>query len=189
MKLKFVIGFLILTAAVSSCGLNNTEDSASKEQLIGRIKEMEDSLKGLQANLGETKKIPNLTHFELINRLLDYYHAYPEDPYSAECLDKVHMKYSGLGIHQRAVEYADTLLEKFPDYPNRAMILESQGSSYDIFIQPRNVAKVKYYYELLLKENLNLDKEKKADLQERLKHIDMTFDEYIDYRINALAGK
>jgi tetratricopeptide (TPR) repeat protein len=171
-----------------SCGSKNEADTEkpSKEELIGRIKEMEDSLKGLQANLNEIKQIPNLTHFELINRLLDFYHYYPEDVYAAECLDKVHMKYSGLNIHQRAVQYADTLLEKYPDYVNRAMVLESQGSTYDVFITPRDTAKVRYYYELLLKENPKIDKDKREGIQDRLKHLDMNFDQFIDYKMSTM---
>ncbi len=119
--------------------------------------------------------------------MLDYYHNYPEDTYAAECLDKVHMKYSGLNIHPRAVEYADTLLLKYPDYVNRAMVLESQGSTYDVFIQPRDTAKVRYYYELLLKENPKLDKDKRAGIKDRLKHLDMTFDEFIEYKMNSIV--
>lgn len=188
MKLKLFFIATFLFTMLYSCGSKNEADTEkpSKEELIGRIKEMEDSLKGLQANLNEIKQIPNLTHFELINRLLDFYHYYPEDVYAAECLDKVHMKYSGLNIHQRAVQYADTLLEKYPDYVNRAMVLESQGSTYDVFITPRDTAKVRYYYELLLKENPKIDKDKREGIQDRLKHLDMNFDQFIDYKMSTM---
>lgn len=189
MKIKSLIYVGLLALAIYSCGSDDSEagDRPSKEQLLSNIKVMEDSLKGLQANLNKTKQIPNLTHFELINRLLEYYHNYPEDPYSAECLDKVHMKYSGLGIHIRAAQYADTLLQKYPDYPNRAMVLESQGSTYDVFIEPRDKKKVKYYYQMLLDENPNLDKEKRAGIEDRLKHINMTFDQYIEFKMNSIS--
>jgi len=99
------------------------------------------------------------------------------------------MKYSGLGIHLRAAQYADTLLIKYPKYVNRAMVLESQGSTYDVFIEPRNKSKVEYYYGLLLKENPNLDKEKREGIEDRLKHIDMTFDQYIEYKMSAIASE
>ena len=186
MKLKLIFSAVVFVGLIYSC--SGDGDKPSKETLIERITEMEDSLKGLQANLAQTKQIPNLTHFELINRWLDYYHAYPEDEYAAECLDKVHMKYSGMGIHLRAVQYADTLLEQYPEYKNRAMVLESQGSNYDIFILPRNKAKVKFYYEMLIKENPNMDKEKLAGLKDRLKHIDMDFDQFINYKMEAIVA-
>jgi hypothetical protein len=101
MRLKmfvFILGFTSFYAVNSCSNSNIKSDKPSKEDLKARIKEMEDSLKGLQVNIQEVKQIPNLTHFELINRLLDYYHNYPKDSYSAECLDKVHMKYSGMNI-------------------------------------------------------------------------------------------
>lgn len=191
MKVKSLLYVGLLALAIYSCGNDESEAGAkpTKEELLSNIKVMEDSLKGLQANLNKTKQIPNLTHFELINRLLDYYHNYPEDPYSAECLDKVHMKYSGLGIHLRAAQYADTLLIKYPKYVNRAMVLESQASTYDVFIEPRDKSKVKYYYGLLLKENPNLDKEKREGIEDRLRHIDLTFDQYIEYKMSAIAAE
>lgn len=189
MNYKIVLIALTVLFGIQSCGDDSSAEKATKEELKSNIKVMEDSLKGLQADLKDVKQIPNLTYFELINRLVEYYHNYPEDPYSAECLDKVHMAYSGLNIHVKAVQYADTLLEKYPKYPNRAMVLESQGSAYDIFIQPRDIAKIRYYYELLLKENPNMDKEKRKGIEERLKHLDMTFDEYIEFKMQDIVSK
>ena len=181
----FVFGLSLMYAGGG--GLNeNEKGNGSRVELKSRIKEMEDSIRDLQANLPQTKTIPNLTHFELINRLLDYYHAYPEDDYAAECLDKVHMKYAGLNILTRAVQYADTLLEKYPNYINRSMVLESQGSSYE-FIQPRDTSKIRYYYTKLLKENPKMDREKRDGLKFRLRHLDLTFEEFIDFQMNELS--
>ena len=182
----FVSGSLFFS--IYSCGSDPETDNStpSKQELKTRIKEMEDSLKGLQMRIQDIKRIPNLTHFELINRLLDFYHYYPQDPYAAQCLDKVHMKYSGMNIHQRAVQYADTLLDKFPKYENRALVLESQGSAYDIFIQPRDTAKVRKYYTMLLKENPKMEKDKAAGIRDRLLHLDMNFDQFIEYKMNSL---
>ena len=183
----FALGLSLMYA----CGEGLKEDEEGKVgrvELKSRIKEMEDSIRDLQANLPQTKTIPNLTHFELINRLLDYYHAYPEDDYAAECLDKVHMKYAGLNILTRAVQYADTLLQKYPNYINRAMVLESQGSSYE-FIEPRDTAKIRYYYTKLLKENPKMDREKREGLKLRLRHLDLTFEEFIDYQMNEISKR
>lgn len=175
---------------MNSCGTSDKDEEgkAGRVELKNKIKEMEDSIRDLQANLPQTKTIPNLTHFELINRLLDYYHAYPEDDYAAECLDKVHMKYAGLNILTRAVQYADTLLEKYPNYINRAMVLESQGSSYE-FIEPRDTSKIRYYYTKLLKENPKMDREKREGLKLRLRHLDLTFEEFIDFQMNEISKR
>ena len=152
MKLKKYLVISIVTIVAVACSTSSKDEKVkpSKTELKAKIKEMEDSLVQLQADLTTTKQIPNLTHFELINRLLDYYHNYPEDPISAEYLDKVHMKYSGLNIYEQAVKYADTLLASYPAYKNRALVLESQGSSYDVFPEIRDTAKVRYYYKLLM---------------------------------------
>jgi len=185
----FVFVFALSLMYACGGGLNEDEKgNGSRVELKSRIKEMEDSIRDLQANLPQTKTIPNLTHFELINRLLDYYHAYPEDDYAAECLDKVHMKYAGLNILTRAVQYADTLLEKYPNYINRSMVLESQGSSYE-FIEPRDTSKIRYYYTKLLKENPKMDREKREGLKFRLRHLDLTFDEFIDFQMNEVSSR
>lgn len=191
MKAKLIVG-LTLLLIFAACGNDKKGDDApkpSKEELKGSIKQMEDSLKGLQANLSEIKQIPNLTRIELINRLLAFYYNYPEDTFAAECLDKVHMTYSGMNVHEKAIAYADTLLTKYPKYVNRAMILESQGSSYDIFIQPRDSAKVRYFYEMLLKENPSMDKDKRAGIKDRLKNNHLNFDQFIDKKMNEIAQK
>ena len=188
--MRIIVFFSICLLVVTACSGDpeSVDGKPTKESLKARISEMEDSISHLQNNLAAVKQIPNLTHFELINRLLDFYHYYPDDAYAAECLDKVHMKYSGLNIPVRAAEYADTLLEKYPEYPNRAMVLESQGSTYDIFLQPRDTAKIRYYYELLLKENPNLPKDKKMGIRDRLNHLELNFDEFIEFKLNSTTN-
>ena len=59
------------------------------------------------------------------------------------------------------------------------MILESQASNFDIFYEPRDTSKIRYYYTLLLKENPTMNKDKKQGIEMRLKHLNLTFDEYI----------
>jgi tetratricopeptide (TPR) repeat protein len=189
MRLKKYLFISVVAIVAVACSTNSKDekDKPSKSELKAKIKEMEDSLVQLQSDLSTTKQIPNLTHFELINRLLDYYHNYPEDPISAEYLDKVHMKYSGLNIYDQAVKYADTLLMNYPNYKNRALVLESQGSSFDVFPEIRDTAKVRYYYNLLLKENPKMNREKINGIKERLQHLNLTFDQYIDFKMKSFA--
>jgi hypothetical protein len=185
-----IAGILSSLFLMTACGGDKKEDSAkakmTKEELKSSIKIMEDSLKILQSS-----KLPieNLHRMELVNRLLAFYRSYPEDNYSPTCLDDVHMIYSGMGVHDLSIAYADTLLSKYPKYENRAMILESQGSNYDIFTSPRDSAKVRYYYELLLKENPKMDKEKQTGIRERLVHNQLTFEEYINKKIADMTSK
>ena len=119
---------------------------------------------------------------ELINRHIAYFKAYPEDDFSAECLDKVHMIYSGMGAYQKSASFADSLLEKFPKYAGRSLILQSQASNYDIFLVPRDTTKVRVYYDMLLGgESLDMEvwREREA-IELRLKFLHLDFDRYID---------
>src|SRR5690606_37360019 len=111
--------------------------------------------------------------------LIGFYSSYPNNEKAAVCLDKVHMVYSGSGNFELASKWADTLLEKYPSYPNRALVLESQATTYDAIVEPRDSNKVRKYYEQLLKEFPQLDQEKREDIEKRLRNNSMTFDEYI----------
>lgn len=172
-----LIGFVLLIAA--ACGDSSKDKKAEKptlEELKKAITHMHDSILDLQKS---NKKVESLHRIELINRLLAVYRNYPENDFSAECLDKVHMLYAAMEAPEYSAAYADTILEKFPKYKNRALILESQGANYDVFITPRDSSKVRKYYSMLLKEFPNLDKEKKDGIIKRLKSNNLTFDEYV----------
>jgi hypothetical protein len=87
------------------------------------------------------------------------------------------MIYEQLRAPLQARAYADTLLADFPNYKNRALIYESLASSYDIN-EPRDTAKVRYYFNLLLDEP-GLTTQKKKDIKKRLAHLELSFEEYI----------
>jgi hypothetical protein len=55
------------------------------------------------------------------------------------------------------------------------------ASSYDVVIEPRDTAKVRKYYNMLLKEK-NLTLEKRQDIMVRLKHMELNFFEFIDFQ-------
>jgi hypothetical protein len=74
---------------------------------------------------------------------------------------------------------------KYPEYENRPMVLESLATAYDIYLQPRKKDKVEKYYQLLLKENPNLPKEKKEDIEFRLENINLSFEELIMKRAGS----
>ena len=168
--------------------LKNKEGTFSSIELKGSIKQMEDSIAGMLQNKSSIKLIPNLTYIELINRLKTYYKRFPNDPYSAECLFKIHIKYSDLKAQKDAMAYGDTLLSKFPTYKNRDFLLESMASSYDVIIEPRDTAMVRKYYSLLLKES-NLLPEKRQDIGFRLKHLELDFFEFIDFQSKQVTKR
>lgn len=159
-----------------SCG-NPTEQKSKKENLRERIQTFEDSLLQLQNNSKNAGQVTSLHQIELINRLLAYNSSFPKDSFSADCLFKVHMIYDQLRATKEAIAYGDTLLERFPSYKNRHLVLESIGSSYDLN-EPRDTAMVRKYYELLLKEP-QLPTQKRQDIKKRLDLLALSFEEYI----------
>jgi len=170
----------LLLTLVYSCNQSSdqTEDATplTREELKASIKEMEDSLMMIssQKSTGATL---SLSQQELINRLTAYYRVYPEDPYSADCLFKVQMAYSGLNAHRKSIAYGDTLLTKFPSYKNKHLVIESNIAALDVFLEPRDTAAIRSYYSMLLADN-EYPKSKKAEIRRRLKFIDLTIFEY-----------
>jgi hypothetical protein len=186
MKQLFYYSFLSLGFFIAACNSSDNSNSKDHEALMKSITDMEDSIMSLQRNPAQANKIPTLTNIELINRLIAFYHAYPKEDYAATCLMKVHIKYSDLNAHEKALAYGDTLLTSFPKFKNRDFIIESMASTYDIMITPRDTAKIRKYYNLLLKEP-TITKEKRIDVRARLKHLDMTLFEYIDFQSAPLS--
>jgi uncharacterized protein YcfL len=186
-KLVFALFVSVLTCVACTSTKKQTEESAkpSKTELKSAIKIMEDSLIKMQNDPQKITQITNLMHQELINRLLAYYTHYPTDSYSETCLEKVHMKYTGLNIQEKAIQYGDTLLKRFPNAKNKALILESLGSAYDIMVEPRDTSKVRYYYtQILSMKAVKLSKKK--EIQFRLEHLALTFDQLIELQMKGM---
>jgi outer membrane protein assembly factor BamD (BamD/ComL family) len=169
-----------------SCG-NPTEQKSKKEDWRERITSYEDSLANLQKDPQKAAQITSLAQIELINRLKAYNKAFPKDTFSADCLFKIHMIYEQLRAPREARAYGDTLLERFPDYKNRLLVIESLGSSYDINA-PRDTAMVRKYYNLLLQEP-KIPTQKKKDIKARLARLDLTFEDYILNGNSGLVGQ
>jgi hypothetical protein len=186
-KVLFLFALLLL---FSSCknGASEKEDALknggvglSRNELKSSIKQMEDSITGLLQNKDRNKLIPSLTYIELINRLKSYYQRFPNDPYSSQCLFNIHIQYSSLNANELAIAYGDTLLSKFPNFPNSDLLLESMATTYDIYIVPRDTTNVRKYYTLLLNQK-GISSQKRKDTQERLKHIELGLFDYITYQ-------
>lgn len=186
MKRLSIFTFLSFLFLVS-CG-ESPEHKTKKENLREGITAYEDSLANLQKDPQKAAKITSLAQIELINRLLAYSRAFPADTFSADCLFKTHMIYEHLRAPREARAYGDTLLQRFPNYKNRILVIESMGSSYDIN-EPRDTAMVRKYYNLLLKEP-KMPAQKKKDIKARLAKLDLTFEQYImQGEVGQLVGQ
>jgi hypothetical protein len=89
------------------------------------------------------------------------------------------MLYSGMNETDKAVAYADTLLERYPDFIDRLQVIESQIISYELDVRPRNVKMIKKYIKLWLKENTSADHEKIDEMNYHLEHVDLSLEERI----------
>ncbi len=182
---------LMLLSLMYSCKDSNATASETKpltkESLRASIKEMEDSLSS-SSNSTLSGAAYNLSQLELINRLTAYYRNYPEDPYSADCLFKVQMVYSGLNAHRQSIAYGDSLLMKFPSYKNKYLVIESNIAALDVFLEPRDTSEIHRYYNMLLNDNA-YPSAKKLEIRRRLKHLELSIFDYASLPKNKALKK
>jgi len=144
------------------------------------IKQLEDSLMKISEMEPKVDKtVTNLVQQAYLEKLKLMYQAYPKDKDAAASLGKVYMMYSGMGIPDLSVKYADTLIEKYPKYPERWLALQSNAVYYDMEVVPRDKEKVRFYWEKLINEYPDIDPEIIEMANSRLKNIDLTFEELI----------
>lgn len=174
------IGIILLVMLFFSCSQDR-----SQEGLKNVITEKENALKNLTPEDDDLETRASMRQ-ELIDALLDYYHTHPKDDYSPECLDKVHFVYTAMRKFASAARYGDTLLINYPEYVNREMVIESQYNTYDMFIKPRNVEKVEYYLNMWLNEFPDMDKDRRAEIEYRLKYVDLTIEQIMDMQMTEL---
>lgn len=166
--------------------------ACSSEPEVRKGSEIKKDIKAAEAKVMEASKSGLVTpeyeksSKELMGYLLEFYHAYPKNKYSAECLTKIHMRYSAMGDVKKSVAYADTLLDQFPKYKNRAQIIESQIQAYELDIKPRNAEKIKGYLKLWLAENKKAPKEKIEDMEYHLKFVSMSLEDRMRMNLETL---
>lgn len=159
---------LLVVFSVVSCASDKGAD-----ELRTKISEIETKLSE------ESSSNVEVDRTELVKSLKSFYQKYPENEFAANCLNKLHLIHSADRDYKTAAAYADTLLEKYPKFPERAIVLESQYNTYDMFIKPRNKEKAKKYLQMLLDENPDMDAEQRKDFEYRLKYIDLTIEQLI----------
>lgn len=178
------IGSLI---ALAACGEKNTAEDGrpSQEELKAAIHKTDDSLKIYYKEImaGNTEKLPSGAIQKAIDAHLAYYHYYPKEAYAAECLDKVHQLYMQDKKYVSAVEICDTLIAKYPSYPNRNDVLLDAASTYDYML--RDTTHARKYYEMLLTSN-KISTETKGEIEYRLSHLHLTLDEMIELQMKSL---
>lgn len=171
---KLIVFFLAIFI-FTNCGSQEMDASEG----LKLINAKESSIRDLSKKLKPGEIVPLNESDELIDLLLNFYRTNPQDQNAPLCLDKVHMIYSSTKRHEKSAIYGDTLVLEYPDYINRPLILESMANVYDMYIFPRDTSKVRYYNELLLKENKDISKEKREEIQFKLDNLELTLQEII----------
>jgi hypothetical protein len=171
----FLTGMVGLLVLLTACSGGAAKETVTKEALLQEVTVFEDSLKRNLIPAGSRE-----VTIDYAEKCLAVYRNFPKSKEAPKYLDKAHVILSSNGLHGLAVLYADTLINKYPAYKNRPMVLQSLASAYDLFIIPRKKELVVKYYKMLLKENPNLPKEERENVQFRLDNIDKTFEELID---------
>jgi hypothetical protein len=180
-----IIGIICIALIAFACGSKtNSEKKLDVVEMKKELALVDDSLK---QEFQDAKKNNRMVSGDKMARTiaayLKFYRAFPKDDYAPFCLDKIqglHMQNNNIHL---SLAYSDTLLEKYPSYENRFVILESQGANYDVFEEYRDTNLVRKYYTLLLKEHKKITAEKRTDIQYRLDHLNLTFEELILLRI------
>lgn len=176
--MKFLNILFIFTLLFSSCKnseTNNAKNESKKQELLSKISLFE------KKGMNSSKGIEKSDRDSLINALNNFYYAFPKDKKTPFCLDKLQMIYSSTEEYEKCSEYLDIIIQNFPKYINRPLIIEAQASNYDIFIQPRDSSKVRLFYNLLLSENPNLAEEKKNNILRRLENNHLNFNQYLQF--------
>ena len=153
--MKFLLTVFALTILLFSC--SQDVNVTSKEKVKNEISDQEKHVSKLSKDLEKTKETV-LAKGELADVLLSFYQKYPKDDYSANCLSKVVMLYTGLDDVVMATAYADTLIDKYPKFVDRSQIIEIQIVAYEISITPRDTDKIKKMTEKELDEYFKSDK-------------------------------
>lgn len=177
--IPFLFAGLFLFA---SCG---DGDSRSQETIKKDIEKREKQISKMSEKTLSLEELDDESE-ELVDVLLEYYHAYPEEDYAAGCLSKVHMIYARMGETEKSVAYGDTLLKKYPNFVDRAKIIESQIAAYESEIKPRDVEKITKYLKMWLKENKDAPQEKIDDMQYHLKFVAMSLEERMRMNMEQL---
>ncbi len=181
--LKFIVLSLVLIGLVSCAGTKteNADGTPTIEKLKSEIQMIDDSLKLYyqQVMNNQLESVPNDAIQKTIDAHLTFYHFYPKDEFSAECLDKVHQLYIQQKLYVKSVEIADTLLNEFPKYKGKKDVLYSIATTYDFMLNDLVNAK-KYYEKILMLPKL--DKETRENISTRIKLMGMSLDEMIEFQ-------
>ncbi len=170
---KIFLG-LLSSILVLSCG-GNTELDAEVEQ---RIAAYEDSLANMIRNpLTHEHSEVLLQNYVVL--LEDAVTEAPQHPMAATYMDRIHMLSSAQRDLEKSLKYGVRVIEDYPEYVNRAMVLKSVAYMYDAEKQPRDTSMVRKYYQIYLNENSGIEVDEKDMIDKRLLMLHVPFDKFL----------
>lgn len=187
--MKYLFLLVLINGILASCtrgeGTNNLSIGYNgADSLKKSIELKENNLKNYyQAIMQDQLTIDTLPN-KLINELIKdyqiYYRSYPKDSLSPYFVDKIHQLFTQEKQYTYAADWVDTLLNYYPNYSNKSLVLYSAATSVDMYLLDTNRAKV--YYLRLLEECPKLKTEVKNQINHRLRYLDIPYMKYLsDY--------
>lgn len=170
-----VVGLLLLIVIISSCSAGKSGDVTETGNPFSKVAELESELNTFSGSREELVELKN----QLNTALVDIYHNGSNED-AATALYKLHMSFASDKKYVLSAKYGDTLINNYPDFNNREMVIESQYNNYDMFISPRDKDKVKHYLELWLQEFPDMDSTKRADIEFRLEFVGLTIEQLME---------
>jgi tetratricopeptide (TPR) repeat protein len=173
-----------------ACGVKSkpSDGSPTAEERIQEITQMDDSLKIYYQAIMQNgdSKIPQSSIQKAIDLQMAFYYQFPKHEFAAEALDKAQQLYLQQKEYVKSANVCDTLIANYPNYKQLKSVLISAASTYDFML--RDTIHAKQYYQRIL--NLKkLDPETKQTTSFRIKHLDMTLEEMIEFQIKLNSKK
>lgn len=172
--MKKVLFSILIIGFATACGDKKDLDL----KLVDTINRYEDSLSKMIQNPLTAEQSNDFLHnyIKVLEKAVD---EAPGNPKTVVYMDRIHMLSSATRDLNKSVDYGVKIIDDYPDYVNRSMVLRSIAYMYDAEIQPRDSAKVRYYYTIFLKENSGINIDDKDMIEKRLLMNDIPFEKFL----------
>lgn len=162
---------LLVTVIAYSCGeassqeakANKQEKPWTEDQSLEFIRKTRDQLMSMPTSSEEDLKAMYELRDVLIDSMDVFVRRYPDHEKNQNIYANLYLMHSAKNDFERGMVIGDNILEKYPDFPDRKMVLQGQIDFYVNYITPLNRKKVASYYKILVEENLESDPEIAAE--------------------------
>jgi len=177
-KLQY-IALLGLLAFFTACKDSKKTDDANKDNEGMTIYEEVDltKLEAIRAELqAEIPNVPKDLYEKAIALHLQFANQNPKDAFAPKALDYAQGYYDQLADYRSSLRIIDKLLEEYPNYESRKMLLYVKASHHD-FLRDLDLAKATL--ETLLNESKNLSVDERKEIREWIEILPYTLEERI----------